>query len=300
MVKLYKTLLMPAFFVGIVSCQDYTYHDTIAIDKSQVISRNCILISSDTPANIRVSYYKTNNGKTNELVTKELVTPCVLNLENVVVKYDSLNFMLGPVKRLIRGKIIFKHDFKEGGAEYFKLENLSDKTIKFAVIGTQELQIRDRFSERRVKEIIDNPKPIYKGVPVLYLLYPDRAPEKQLDYFAIEEYKFNGKSVSIGKTSFKKIDLYSNKLGEFNSNELPFSIDRIISIYENNEQELFFEYVNYSLSLIGVKSDTDKMALELKNKNMKLFHTVAPHNTLINHGAVPLALNSFDEKCYWE
>ena len=89
-----KTLLKVALavipLVSICACT-YTFFEDAERNKTAVVSRNLIVISSETPADVRVSYYEVSDGTSNKLVTKTIQTPYILNLGRVVVKYDSVN-----------------------------------------------------------------------------------------------------------------------------------------------------------------------------------------------------------------
>ena len=177
MKTLLKVVLAVIPLVSICACT-YTFFEDAERNKTAVVSRNLIVISSETPADVRVSYYEVSDGTSNKLVTKTIQTPYILDLGRVVVKYDSVNLkqrgggnkVKERYKKLDVGVLL-----GEGGAEYLKLENLSEQPIKLAIVGTQRLVANDNVIESQ-------PNPIYRGVPLLYLLKPESAPNKDF-YF---------------------------------------------------------------------------------------------------------------------
>ena len=68
-----KTLLKVALavipLVSICACT-YTFFEDAERNKTAVVSRNLIVISSETPADVRVSYYEVSDGTSNKLVTQ--------------------------------------------------------------------------------------------------------------------------------------------------------------------------------------------------------------------------------------
>ncbi len=287
MKKIYKLTLVLIFLISTNACTKTEYEE-ISLNKTVITNRNIIIISSNTPANIRISYCKTDNGISNKLIEDTIRTPYVLEMKNAIIEYDSLDFVSKSFlqHRFIKGVRKIKHNFDEGGAEYICLENLSNQTIKFAVIGTQRLETK-KNDDNNFTMIDLYPKPIYKGVPLLYLLKPELAPNKDLYFNAIENYNKKDDMVSF-KSTEKKIELYTDKLGNFKNKDIPFSIDQILSIYENESNQLFFDYVNYSLELLGVDNANEEYKSFLKSKNIKMFNILLPNKTFYNKGTVPI------------
>lgn len=132
-------------------------------DKVAVVGRNLVVLASDTPAEVRVSYYETSDGTSNKLVKKTIQTPYVLDMGKVVVKYDSVDYKWRGgycgKKHLIDGHKVLNVGIilGEGGAEYLKLENRSEQVVKFAVVGVQKL-VTKRDDERNVIE--SQPSPV--------------------------------------------------------------------------------------------------------------------------------------------
>lgn len=281
-----KTLLKVAFavipLVSICACT-YTFFEDAERNKTAVVSRNLIVISSETPADVRVSYYEVSDGTSNKLVTKTIQTPYILDLGRVVVKYDSVNLkqrgggnkVKERYKKLDVGVLL-----GEGGAEYLKLENLSEQPIKLAIVGTQRLVANDNVIESQ-------PNPIYRGVPLLYLLKPESAPNKDFYFRTIKEYERGKGASTIKEGDAKKIALYSEQLGEFGKDVLPFSVERIVALYENDSQHLYLDYMNYSLEFVGYKNENREF-MALKENGLELFRVIQPHQVVHNNGTFPL------------
>ena len=277
------------------SCTRAFYEDAER-SKTAMVRRNLVLLSSESPSDFCISYYETNDGISNRLVTRTLRPPCLLDMGKAVVEYDSVVFVTqggycgkkyikDTYKRLCREKL-----YKEGGAEYFKLENLSGETIKLAIVGVQKLTT---IRNEEYEIIARHPNPIYKGVPLLYLLKPETSPSKELYFETIQAHTSDGDLHSMIPRGLKKITLYPDRLGDFGSDELPFSAEKIVSLYENESQHLFLTYSDYSLELEGyAKGNTQFRSLK-KEKGIELFRVVKPLEVVYNHGESPLLPLSF-------
>lgn len=277
------------------SCTRAFYEDAER-SKTAMVRRNLVLLSSKSPSDFCISYYETNDGISNRLVTRTLRTPSLLDMGKAVVEYDSVVFVTQGGycgKKYVKDaykRLCWEKLYKEGGAEYFKLENLSGETIKLAIVGVQKLTtIRDEEYEI----IARHPNPIYKGVPLLYLLKPETSPSKELYFETIQAHTSDGDLHSMIPRGLKKITLYPDRLGDFGSDELPFSAEKIVSLYENESQHLFLTYLDYSLELKGyAKGNTQFRSLK-KEKGIELFRVVKPHEVVYNQGVFPLLPLSF-------
>lgn len=155
-------LIVAVLLLGISSCTQ-TFYENAAKDKVAVVGRNLVLLTSDTPAELLVSYYKTSDGTSNNLVTKTIHTPYILDMGKAVVVYDSVDYKWRGgycgKKHLIDGykEINVSAILGDGGAEYLKLENRSEQVVKFAVVGVQKL-VTKRDDERNVIE--SQPSPV--------------------------------------------------------------------------------------------------------------------------------------------
>ena len=277
------------------SCTRAFYEDAER-SKTAMVRRNLVLLSSKSPSDFCISYYETNDGISNKLVTRTLRTPSLLDMGKAVVEYDSVVFVTQGGycgKKYVKDaykRLCWEKLYKEGGAEYFKLENLSGETIKLAIVGVQKLTtIRDEEYEI----IARHPNPIYKGVPLLYLLKPETSPSKELYFETIQAHTSDGDLHSMIPRGLKKITLYPDRLGDFSGADLPFNAEKIVSLYENESQHLFLTYLDYSLELKGyAKGNTQFRSLK-KEKGIELFRVVKPHEVVYNHGESPLLPLSF-------
>ena len=173
----------------------------------------------------------------------------------------------------------------EGGAEYLKLENRSEQVVKFAVVGVQKL-VTKRDDERNVIE--SQPSPIYKGVPLLYLLKPELAPNREFYYRTLDY----GDDASQ-KNEFERIALYSDRLGDFPSADLPFSATKIVSLFENESQHLYVTYSNYSLGLQG-QVNANREFRATQERGLELFARIQPQQVFQNRGTLPLLPLGFE------
>ena len=279
------------------SCTRAFYEDAER-SKTAMVRRNLVLLSSKSPSDFCISYYETNDGISNKLVTRTLRTPSLLDMGKAVVEYDSVVFVTQGGycgKKYVKDaykRLCWEKLYKEGGAEYFKLENLSGETIKLAIVGVQKLTtIRDEEYEI----IARHPNPIYKGVPLLYLLKPETSPSKELYFETLKEITRDkkGELISFLPGELKKIALYPDRLGDFNAADLPFNAEKIVSLYENESQHLFLTYLNYSLELEGYANENTKFRELKREDNIELFRVVKPHEVVYNQGAFPLLPLSF-------
>lgn len=279
------------------SCTRAFYEDAER-SKTAMVRRNLVLLSSKSPSDFCISYYETNDGISNKLVTRTLRTPSLLDMGKAVVEYDSVVFVTQGGycgKKYVKDaykRLCWEKLYKEGGAEYFKLENLSGETIKLAIVGVQKLTtIRDEEYEI----IARHPNPIYKGVPLLYLLKPETSPSKELYFETLKEITRDkkGELISFLPGELKKIALYPDRLGDFSGADLPFNAEKIVSLYENESQHLFLTYLNYSLELEGYANENTKFRELRMEDDIELFRVVKPHEVVYNRGESPLLPLSF-------
>ncbi len=157
------------------------YDRMATADKRAPVARNILLFSSETPADIRIAYYATEDGQTNRLIEREVQTPYVLELEDAVATYNSIDIYAGNnlCKRWDRTLRSYKQTRDHDGPEYLRVENLSDQMVKLAAIDVQELKT-EWVPEYKETVIRSHPIPLYRGVPLLYLLKPERAPGNEL------------------------------------------------------------------------------------------------------------------------
>ena len=122
---------------------------------------------------------------------------------------------------------------------------------------------------------------------MLYLLKPESAPNKDFYFRTIKEYEREKGASTIKEGDAKKIALYSEQLGEFGKDVLPFCIERIVALYENDNQHLYLDYMNYSLEFVGYENENREF-MALKENGLELFRVIQPHQVVYNNGTFPL------------
>lgn len=279
------TSLVLVLVLGMSSCQTYVGFDDIALGKEVEVERNSLILSSDTPAEVELSYCVSVGGR-NELVRKTVTTPYMLDLGRAVVVYDSLNMVSG--KRIIMGVRRIKHLYSEGGAEYLRIHNKSDARLSVAIIGRQSLW-SDPSGDSRDS---DHPMPIYRGVPLLYLLRPEETPREPLYYTAILQYNYRDGNPHVGRTRRYQLNLAPEHLKEMVGETVPLSVDRVMSLYQIKERNLFLDYSNWSLQALDASYTND----EFRTLNTTLYWEIPPREAWQNAGRIPLFAQKFDDQ----
>lgn len=270
------------------ACQTKVEFEDIAYEKLQLVKRNYLLISSEEPADVTVTF-SAYSDRQNRLVQKELTTPCWIDLGMASVVYDSLNMVSG--KRVIRGVKKIKHIFAEGGAEHLHIQNKSEYKLSLAIVGTQTL--KSASPSTHAQSLVSSyPQPIYKGVPLLYLLRPAEAPKQSIFYNAILDYTRDNGLFSIHRTAIKEIDLSPEKLEKRVGEKVPFSVDRVLSLYLSKEYHLFLDYSHWSLQQLDPTLRND----EFDHLESILSWEIAPHHAWQNVGKIPLFAQPFHEQ----
>ncbi len=103
------------------SCTRAFYEDAER-SKTAMVRRNLVLLSSKSPSDFCISYYETNDGISNRLVTRTLRTPSLLDMGKAVVEYDSVVFVTQGGycgKKYVKDaykRLCWEKLYKEGGA----------------------------------------------------------------------------------------------------------------------------------------------------------------------------------------
>ncbi len=301
--KRLTTLLVLTLLVGASSCTK-VIHEVATRNKRAPLARNILLFSSETPADIRIAYYATEDGVTNRLIEKEVQTPYVLELEDAVAIYDSMDVYVGNNLWKCYNDDNFrryKQTREHEGPEYLRVENLSDQVVKLAAIDAEELKT-EWVPEYEETVIERHPLPLYRGVPLLYLFMPDRAPGRELGYVAMTEYEHSERGIHTAK-AIKSIPLFPDRLGDFTAADLPFSMERIMELYEREMAHLLVSYKHYSiveqLGVSGIEFQ-NAFAERLRFKRVEAVTRIAPHSTLTNEGNVPILAIDFRNDAKWE
>ncbi len=284
--KLIKVLLLLSIMLSSNACQTRTFFEEVQKDKFKSFDRNIIIFYSEHPSKLNISYSKKKDEKNNIVVEEEVITPCVWDMTEVIVRYDSLNFVQSSRHKVLGGGRRIKHNFELLGAEYLHIKNYSDQDVEFAIIGRQKLVLEN------VNMIKSHPTPIYRGVPLLYLLKPNLSPNRDLFFEAAKSYKQKGGLVS-SESYLRKISLKPNLLGEFNSKDLPFSIKKILGIYKNQSSNLYLDYFRCSLESLGMANENIYYQELWGTYKKKLYGKIKANETLINKGELPILALEF-------
>ncbi len=288
--KLTKISLLLSIVLSSNACQDYTFSREIEKGKSYLIPHNLIVFNSSAskePVKLRVSYSIKNSNTENKTIEKIVTLPYVLEMEDVIMKYDSLNLMVGGrggKESVLGGARHIQHNYLKGGSDYFRVENLSNQEVEFAIIGNQKLVLENG------NMIKSHPNPIYRGVSLLYLLKPNLSPNKDLFFSAARTYKDGGASQS---SILRKISLKPNLLGEFNDKDLPFSIKKILDIYRNHSNNLYLDYFLWSTEALGINNENKDFQALIEFHKKKLYGKIKANETLINKGELPILALEF-------
>ena len=168
------------------------------------------------------------------------------------------------------------------------IKNLSLTTdIEYAVVGNQSITYYSLAELNSVdighKNAIPNklkvlkgyPTPIYKETPVLYLLYPEKAPQTQV-YVPWSEGRDDKGLFMTWRVYAKQVMLKPPLLGELTVNT-PFSVEEVLKLYkkEFQGQSLLFEnYKQYSYH-IGYSSPERSLWYRTKLSDVKWYGKIA-------------------------
>ncbi len=266
MKRILNIALLLTLIVSNNACQTRTFFEEIEKDKSQSFERNLIVFYSEIPAEFIVSFSKKKNDKENIVIEQAITTPYILDMGEVIIKYDSLNFVRKPDDKILEGVRRIKRNFSKNGSEYFMIKNNSNQDIEFSVVGNQPLKLK--YLETYGAEILNEyPKPIYKGVPILYLLKPTSAQKNKVNVKLLNK---------EGDGYIKSISL----LGDFGQEALPFSISQIMKVYRE-DKDLYYSYLDYFNNRFYDRED------------MLIYGVVKPREKYVNKGRIPFFQKKF-------
>ena len=242
--------------------------------KEKVFNHNYVVINSvdNSPVEVEVSYSIFVRGNSDNIIkTERKTTPFVLGGEEVKVIYDSLATM-----------------YAGEGADYLSIKNLSLTTdIEYAVVGNQSItyyslaelnsvDVGDKNAiPNKLKVLKSYPTPIYKETPVLYLLYPEKAPQTQV-YVPWSEGRDDKGLFMTWSVYAKQVMLKPPLLGELTLNT-PFSAQEVLNLYkkEFQGQSLLFEnYKQYNYH-IGYSSPERSLWYRTRLFNMQWYGKIA-------------------------
>lgn len=267
--------------IGTSACQTNVQFEEVSTRNIALIDRNSVLISSSSPAELNISFYQYSEGKS-QLVHKIIQTPYLLNMGPVLVAYDSLNMTSG--KRVIRGLKKIRHDYLEKGAEYLQIRNQSEATLYLAVIGRQKLRKSTSADSPNIEVVQSFPQPIYKGVPVIYLISPSEAPKAAICYHAVLEYSKRKDVVSTGKTIIKTIEFAPERLSSLIGEKVPLSPEKVMSLYRAKEDNLFLDYTKWSIQNIIPDFKND----QFEDLRTEIYWEIPSQKIWSNTGRIPL------------
>jgi hypothetical protein len=176
--KTYTVLFHFLFPALLASCIEHPIEYKIVATKSKVYKTNLLGIAGQTSAEPYVEIiYSVADGTENNVTENILVSPpYIFESKNVNIVYDSAVDMQNG--RTLTYYAILKHDYEEGGAEYFRIINHStDKPIEFFIAGTQDVVT---YTNEPIMGAEILPSVYYKKAPIYYLLFPDKKYPKNL------------------------------------------------------------------------------------------------------------------------
>ncbi|MGE9515998.1 MAG: hypothetical protein ACQPRH_01475 [Solitalea-like symbiont of Tyrophagus putrescentiae] len=226
----------------------------VAADQKLTVQHNYIAIMAKdgSEVDIEVSYYVLDND-TNKTIVKKLKTPCIIGGEDVMILYDVHE--LTKNNQHLSYFCELKTDSVYTQAGDLTIKNLSDKTLEYAFINNVDIMFLTKenvlsYGIKNVEIIKDLTKvfnrhynsrvgPVYKWAPILYLIKPELAPKALC-------YVINAPDGGFITKTAKEIPLKEPHFGEITTSK-PYSIEQIIEIYRDKQNELFENYENQYL-----------------------------------------------------
>lgn len=276
-----------AFYIfiltSITACQDMISYELVKKYKD-TLEWNYIIVgsSTNTSVTVDVEYSIALNDSENIVEKKQLTTPFLIGGQKVVANSEMYNIIQYPGKRYLRQYRENIPDYSEGGSHYLKIHNNSNITLEYAIIGTQKLTFRQN-------NLIKNaPIPIYHGIPVLFLLKPELAPNKTC-LFKVSKPKTCYGDVP-DRYNLTSIELFDHQLGKYLKPVLPFTLENILELYRqeyrNRKSTLYFDYEAYSTSITGISGFKNSYDV-----GETLFGRISP-GEIINSKKLPLLSTS--------
>ena len=293
-----KIIIRFVIFLGIslnlqMRCTKLDYEE--GATKEIMLSHNYIIVNSvnNTPVQVEVSYSVFMAENTENIIkTEKLTTPFVIGGEKVKVFFkEMINNRTNEV-----GYSSIIRNYSPKGADYLSIKNLSDVDLEYSVVGNQPLRYYsvseiNNWSNLSNKNQIDksnvvkeSPTPIYRGTPILYLLKPELAPQKEV-YVPWAFGKCNGVSCAISDVQAKLISLKTPVFGDVTANS-PFSISQIIGIYKQEYSDGNTLFEDYQLYRRGQISSANESIISNRFMKIKHYGTISAGQTLSNAGQV--------------
>ncbi|WP_172919942.1 hypothetical protein, partial [Capnocytophaga canis] len=246
-------------------------------NKSKTLKHNYIVLASvdGSAVEVEVSYSVFVAGNSENIVkTETLTTPFIIGGEDVKVVYDSV--VAASDKHFVYNEL--KRNYTPKGADYLEIKNLSNVDLEYCVVGNQPLKYCTTecvesygfFNANQIdktKVLKSCPIPIYKDIPVLYLIKPELAPQTD---------------VYVRKSNPKLAERESFKAPDFGGvvANTPFSASQIIDLYKREyiyKEILYFtHYAQY----------VEKHSIGGKHKELEHYGVIPSNQTLSNSGQI--------------
>ncbi|MFJ1261472.1 hypothetical protein ACILDS_02075 [Capnocytophaga canis] len=272
-----KFLLLLSIFVSFQGSCSKVGLEVETSNKSKTLKHNYIVLASvdGSAVEVEVSYSVFVAGNSENIVkTETLTTPFVIGGEDVKVVYDSV--VAASDKHFVYNEL--KRNYTPKGADYLEIKNLSNVDLEYCVVGNQPLKYCTTecvesygfFNANQIdktKVLKSCPIPIYKDIPVLYLIKPELAPQTD---------------VYVRKSNPKLAERESFKAPDFGGvvANTPFSASQIIDLYEREyiyKEILYFtHYAQY----------VEKHSIGGKHKELEHYGVIPSNQTLSNSGQI--------------
>lgn len=293
-------IIAPFLLLFLCACPSYPTFEEFVLTKSTVRVSNLIGIMGENAGEpyVEVEYTIYENGK-NVTKTEMLTPPFTIGANNVLVTYDSLNFVVNR-NDMPRGIRKIKPDYNKNGSHYLKITNHSDKPIEYFIAGTQPmiyeqkasidgLVINDGYDLNRFIE--STPVPIFSDAPIFYLLHPEKRPLEDAFIRRITKFTQQEGITTASEIIAKRIKFTGNSCGDISLTEA-WTVEKTMELYRDeytqktNGKAMFMNYND-------ADPTTNARISELENKfphnttpKTKLYGTIAPQQTLQNSGNI--------------
>ncbi|GIM60489.1 hypothetical protein [Capnocytophaga canis] len=290
-----KFLLLLSIFVSFQGSCSKVGLEVETSNKSKTLKHNYIVLASvdGSAVEVEVSYSVFVAGNSENIVkTETLTTPFVIGGEDVKVVYDSV--VAASDKHFVYNEL--KRNYTPKGADYLEIKNLSNVDLEYCVVGNQSLKYYttkyiDEWINMSNRHLIDkskvvkySPTPIYKAVPVLFLLKPELAP--QIDVYIPKAIgRCNGISCSTSGMFAKLISLKAPILGEMTATA-PFSIPQIMGIYRQEYTKGYTLFRDYDRYTTGQISSVNESLISSRYNDVKHYGVIPSNQTLANSGQI--------------
>ncbi|ATA75467.1 hypothetical protein [Capnocytophaga sp. H2931] len=272
-----KFLLLLSIFVSFQGSCSKVGLEVETSNKSKTLKHNYIVLASvdGSAVEVEVSYSVFVAGNSENIVkTETLTTPFIIGGEDVKVVYDSV--VAASDKHFVYNEL--KRNYTPKGADYLEIKNLSNVDLEYCVVGNQPLKYCTTecvesygfFNANQIdktKVLKSCPIPIYKDIPVLYLIKPELAPQTD---------------VYVRKSNPKLAERESFKAPDFGGvvANTPFSASQIIDLYKREyiyKEILYFtHYAQY----------VEKHSIGGKHKELEHYGVIPSNQTLSNSGQI--------------